>query len=191
MITRTGITRIHFDSSWIELVPSCGPLRVFGQGALNALGRQSMAAIRVRYHQCSISTSLTFKPENIFQAAGLVMFYDINNYYYLAVTLSKQLNPILQLIQSDLGRLRIIAEVNLKNFDKYYLKANLDNTSLMFFYRNQGEDQWLQVGGVLDSTILSDDYAEGFTGMMAGLAVQDVSGQGGYADFHNFNMGPM
>ncbi|MDQ1003288.1 beta-xylosidase [Neobacillus niacini] len=66
----------------------------------------------------------------------------------------------------------------------------------MQFYLSKDREIWTAIGPVLDASKISDDNVElkadgilldqGFTGAFIGVCVQDLSGQGKYADFDYF-----
>jgi xylan 1,4-beta-xylosidase len=83
--------------------------------------------------------------------------------------------------------------IEISGAEAVHMKVDFDHAELRFFYRLD-EGQWQPIGGVLDGSILSDDYVENievmfrpcFTGAFVGLACQDLSGQGIHADFDYF-----
>ena len=68
-----------------------------------------------------------------------------------------------------------------------YLKAAIHKDRLQFYWGYE-KDQWSAIGPVFDSSILSDEACvEGwFTGAMAGICCQDLTGFRKYADFDWF-----
>lgn len=91
--------------------------------------------------------------------------------------------------------------IEITGASKVYLKAELNNQELQFFYAiNSAENlksskvDWQKIGPVLDGSILSDDYVQQnplgyqpcFTGAFYALACQDLSGQSKHADFEYF-----
>ena len=73
----------------------------------------------------------------------------------------------------------------IKSSDKVYLKAEINIEKLQFYYGiTMGE--WLKIGPELDMTILSDEYAHGFTGAFVGLTAQDQSKKKKWAKFEYF-----
>ena len=83
--------------------------------------------------------------------------------------------------------------IELTGQKRIYLKVHFNRSNLQFYYATKA-NEWQQVGGILDGSILSDDYVrEGgqqyrpaFTGAFVGLCCQDLSGQKHYADFDWF-----
>lgn len=70
------------------------------------------------------------------------------------------------------------------------MKLKTFGETAQFFYSLNGEE-YQKIGGLLDATILSDDYfnKQGhimFTGAFIGICCQELSGQGKYADFDFF-----
>jgi xylan 1,4-beta-xylosidase len=71
-----------------------------------------------------------------------------------------------------------------------WLRVNVDELTLRFSYSLDGET-YCEIGGALDCSDLSDEaYGEigheGHTGTFIGMACQDLSGRGLYADFESF-----
>jgi xylan 1,4-beta-xylosidase len=64
-----------------------------------------------------------------------------------------------------------------------FLKASLNGADLQFYFASK-ENDWHEIGPVLDAGILSDDYVRdggtrycpAFTGAFVGLCCQDLSG---------------
>ncbi len=70
-----------------------------------------------------------------------------------------------------------------------YLKAEMRNGYITFSYRLEGSD-WKIMAEKEDGSFMSDEACtEGwFTGAMAGICCQDLTGFGKYADFDWFEM---
>lgn len=66
-----------------------------------------------------------------------------------------------------------------------HLRADICWGKLQWSLSPDGQD-WQPVGGMLDASNLSDDFAGGFTGTFLGLCCQDLSGRGAYAEFDYF-----
>lgn len=66
-----------------------------------------------------------------------------------------------------------------------WLKMEVHGVSGKFFCSEDGTN-YTQVGEAFDASILSDDYAYGFTGAMVGKACQDLQFHRHPADFKSF-----
>jgi xylan 1,4-beta-xylosidase len=182
------------DPSWLTLTERPGFLRLRGRNWLQCLFDQSLVGVRLTHARCEVSTELEFSPQSFQQAAGLAIYYNTANFYYLYLTRLSSGSLILRLISSDNRHCgEVSTEVVPESAQKgLRLRARLVDEELQFFAAAAG---WPEraIGPVLDASILSDDYpAEGgigltFTGAFAALCAQD-SGIGNVsADFDWFN----
>ncbi|MFS0726693.1 glycoside hydrolase family 43 protein [Paenibacillus sp. 1P07SE] len=178
--------RIPVESSWCSLAERPGYVRLRGRDFLTSLFRQSLLARRQQHKHCEAVTSLDFSPQTPMQTAGLVCYYDTDNFYYLHVTQDEQAGICLRLISRDDGSFdEPLAEpLALAGWAAIYLKVVIEGSSLQY-YASEDEESWQAVGPQLDASILSDDYGAGgkYTGSFIGIAVQDQSGQELHADF--------
>jgi xylan 1,4-beta-xylosidase len=121
--------------------------------------------------------------------AGLILFYDIQNYFYLRISSDEKLGKHLGIVTSDNGAYSELRkyEIKLGTQSRYFLKADYDNGSLQFSYSSD-EKKWEKIGPSLDATRLSDEYCKDgcFTGTFIGLCCQDLSGTHKHADFDFF-----
>lgn len=195
---------IHFqtlreplDEEWASLKQRPGYLRMKGRESLYSKHRQSLIARRQQAFIAEAETAVEFEPNTFQQMAGLVYYYNTNNYYYLHISRDEELGKCLNIMLSDRGEYdeALDAPVSIEGWTRVYLKASLHDEKLQFWYSRDGED-WQPIGPVLDASIISDENAEtliggrlidqGFTGAFLGICVQDLSGQGQYADFDYF-----
>lgn len=100
---------------------------------------------------------------------------------------------MLELLSCDSGRRTAYPEltVDTGGARRVGLRVRFDGPALHFAY-DLG-DGWRELPVTLDATILSDEHAAqivdgepaawGFTGALLGLWVQDIGGDGHYADF--------
>lgn len=124
--------------------------------------------------------------------AGLVCYYNTENFYYLKVSRDEELGKYLGIISCDRGNFDegISQNISLNDRIRIYLRVKVDYQELQFYYSLNGIE-WKEIGPVMDATILSDDYVTyngkwGFTGAFMGLCCQDLSGQKKAADFDYF-----
>ncbi|MBA7533574.1 Beta-xylosidase [subsurface metagenome] len=189
--------RIPIDEEWLNLSARHGFLRLYGRESLSSFHYQSLIARRIQDFHIEASTCLEFNPKTFQQMAGLVLYYNTSHYYYLYVSTnnhgsSKHINIIScdKFITTE----PLSLPVEIETTSRIYLKAELSKADLQFSYSLEIENQWKNIGPVLDGSILSDDYVKdennryrpAFTGAFAGLCCQDLSGQNVYADFDWF-----
>ncbi|WP_026923779.1 family 43 glycosylhydrolase [Glycomyces arizonensis] len=184
---RWSTVRRHAAPDWVDLTARPSHLRV--RGGQSPFGRRtpSLVAQRVTAKHGVFEAGLEFTPATEHQNAGIVAYYNAYNWHYLQVSLEEG-EPVLSLVTSDLAErdYHRIAPVG----PKLDLRIAFDGPVLRFAYR---ETEWIELGLERDATILSDEYARisgeggvhllGFTGAFVGLWVQDLAGEGGYADF--------
>lgn len=129
--------------------------------------------------------------EHFVGMAGLVVFYDNQNYFYLRISHDEQIGKCLGIITSDNGVYDepLEKDVAINDGTKCFLRAVLDHNKLKFYYSLDGHSFTL-IGQDFDATILSDEYCKQgwFTGAFVGLCCQDLSSQKIYADFDFFEV---
>jgi xylan 1,4-beta-xylosidase len=179
------------DASWISLTERKGWVRIYGRESLHSLFQQSLIAKRLQSFQATAQTCMQFKPTHYGHMAGLVCWYDTDNYYYLRVSHHPGKGTVLGIVLADDGKQDELTDFEnvVNDYGTLYLKVQIDNETLQFLYSTDG-NYWKKIGPVLDATKLSDDYADKlkFTGAFVGLCVQDMQGSGIYADFDYFSM---
>jgi xylan 1,4-beta-xylosidase len=178
---------------WLSLTERPGFLRLRGRHSLQSAFDQSTLGIRLMHPHCRVSTRLDFSPVGYHQQAGLAMYYNTYNFYYLYLSADEEGRRELRLLACDNRRYREVLEapVPVPEGAELVLEAELDGEDLRFRARIGGREQTL--GPVLDATILSDDYPSeagltwAFTGAFAVLCAQDASDSGIPADFDWFD----
>jgi len=176
-----------------------GYLRLRGQEAITSCNRQSLVARRLQHHSAEAETAVEFSPANLQQMAGLTVFYDTYNFFYLYLTHDEE---------SGQNALRMVVRDNLKFYNpiedgrvlvgtanKIWLRVNITGCQLRFSYSTDGK-KYARIGGELDCSDLSDEAYfeighEGHTGTFIGMACQDLSGQKAHADFEFFSYKPI
>ena len=169
-----------------------GYLRLYGNEAITSWNKQSMVARRLQHHKAVATAELEFNPKTFQQMAGLTVFYDTYNFFYLYMSSDECGSNELRIIVRDGLRFREEAPRGIKigNATKIFLRAEIDFGKLQFSYSLNGED-FENIGGLLDCTNLSDEaYGqighEGHTGTFIGMACQDLTGNHLHADFRSF-----
>jgi xylan 1,4-beta-xylosidase len=188
---------IHFQSLRVPLLEDSlslkerpGYLRLKGRESLGSRFHQSLIARRQQAFCYTAATKVEFSPQTYQQMAGLIVLYDINNFFYLHITMDVEKGKVLNILTCDAGTFDepLKEKVAINGWEKCYLKAEIDYHMLRFYYGNQ-ESNWVNIGPCFDASILSDEYTEPhkFTGAFVGLCCQDLSGQRIAADFDYFD----
>ncbi|MEV4765241.1 glycoside hydrolase family 43 protein [Micromonospora chokoriensis] len=180
-------------TDWVDLHARPSYLRI--HGGQSPVGRQapSLVARRVGAMHCSLETVVEFDPADHRQLAGVTAYYNTLNWHHLYLTRDDDGRTVLQLLSSDNGRRTPYPDltVDVSGVTRVGLRAVFDGPVVRFDY-DLGAG-WQPAGVDLDATILSDEHAAliidgepaawGFTGAFLGLWVQDLGGDGAYADF--------
>jgi xylan 1,4-beta-xylosidase len=182
------------DPTWLSLTERPGFLRLRGRNWPQCLFDQSLLGLRLTHPQCEVSTQLEFAPRTFQQAAGLAIYYNTANFYYLYLTCLSNGSLVLRLIASDNRRCREVSTEPIAESARkgLQLRARLLDEELQF-YAAAGDGPERAIGPVLDASILSDDYpAESgigltFTGVFAALCAQNSGAGDVPADFDRFS----
>ena len=181
------------DDRWLSLTERPGFLRLRGRTSLQSLFDQSLVGFRVLHLECELVTRLEFAPRTFQQSAGLALYYNTSNFYYLHVTADEVGTPFVRLLGCSNRTCTIVASQPVKPGYRggFELSAILCGESLQFLFRLDGDAQQA-FGPAVDATILSDDYPKegglglAFTGLFAALCSQDSSAEETTADFDWF-----
>ncbi|MEK3913347.1 glycoside hydrolase family 43 protein [Paenibacillus sp. FSL H7-0331] len=182
--------RIAPGPDWLSLTERPGFLRLKGMESMSSLHRQSLVARRQQAFHCEVETVVEFEPDNFQQLAGLIVYYDTEDYMYLRITHHEVHGKCIGIIQSVGGVYDELldTDIPLQDITRCKLKAIIDREALQFYYAAEG-GEWAAIGPVVDICHLSDDYPDyiRFTGTFIGMCVQDLSGTRKHADFDSFS----
>ena len=120
--------------------------------------------------------------------AGLVAYYNFQDFHYLRVTTNEQGWPFIGIIVCDGGAYRELAEcdVRVDGVKRFYLQAEMHVPWLWFRWSKDGAN-WENIGPKINCSNLADEGAgPRFTGAFVGVCCQDMSGQFARADFDWF-----
>lgn len=189
--------RVPMEEEWVSLKERPGYVRLTGRESFSSSHRQSLIARRQQAFSFEAETVVEFTPVNYQQMAGMVYYYNKNNWYYLFISHDEELGKCINIMSCDKGKYDepMDTAISIEGWEECYIKATVESESLQFYYSPDG-DQWYTIGPVLDGSKISDDNAElvvngvmldqGFTGAFIGLCAQDLSGQKKSAFFDFF-----
>ncbi|WP_339310081.1 glycoside hydrolase family 43 protein [Paenibacillus sp. FSL M7-0896] len=181
--------RVPFDESWVSLQERPGFLRLRGRESLSSLFDQSLIGRPIQHFACTVTTCLEYKPDSFMQMAGLVLYYDDKDYYYLRVTADELRGVALGVVMCQAGKYAEISsmQISVKDWERYYLKAEIHGRDIMFYASRDGE-VWTAMCTPLDFGTLSDEHGGklGFTGSYAAICAQDLDQQARAAYFDYF-----
>ena len=188
--------RTPYPERLFSLSERPGYLRLVGRESPGSLFEQTLVARRATSHEYEITTTIEFDPEDFQQMAGLILYYNQHKFHYLNVSRGESGNRELSILSclADLSLAShqplIDAPIQLPETGAISLRARINGAHLQFAYAIVGTGEWTNAGPVLDASLLSDETGKGeganFTGTFVGMACHDLTGQGGHADFAQF-----
>lgn len=168
-----------------------GYLRLFGTQSITSVHEQTLVARRWQAFDFRVETELSFEPKSFQQLAGLVLFYDTDNYQYLQCSYDEDTQKAyLQIEVAELGEHHYASEHHVLSENTVKLAVTVHKTASQFYIFAGG--QWVTFGPVLPADHISDDYIKdhgklAFTGAMVGICAQDLDQHSSHADFKYFN----
>ena len=176
-----------------------GWLRLYGGQSLRSQHRQSLFARRWEHFDFDAETVIDFDPKNFQQMAGLILYYDTENWIYACVTFDTEGtgNRVLQILRCDHEDLTYgCDQVEIPGTAPVKLHVAVRGADAQFSYAlvdaAAGEDgvgELKPFGDVQPADHISDDYVErsikgcAFTGAMLGICAQDMDAHASHADF--------
>lgn len=163
-----------------------------GGASLTSTFSQKMIARRLESVNAEVTTNLKFRPYHYAQTAGLSCYYNTKVFYYLYVGYDENKKQrIVNLLKNDNFEFSEPLEGNYiyvpEQVEKISLKMVMEQEKLQFYY-SFDEENYEAIGQKLDSTILSDEHAEGwaYTGTVAGITAVDTFNKDTEAIFLSF-----
>lgn len=189
--------RIPLGSKWLGFNKEKQSLILYGKESMESLHIQSLVGRRREHFNFVAETKILFYPKNYQQVAGMALYYDTTNYFYLNISWDEEKGRVLSVLVCDHGVMKCNgAKCKLKNQkEEIYMRMAVHNNELQFYWSDDGET-YEQIGDLLDATQLSDDYYDEtkhglrFTGTFIVLCCQDTSGQRRPAEFEYFIYNP-
>lgn len=174
----------------LSLTEQPGWLRLKGKENLGSLFHQALVARRQQCFRYEASTCVEFEPVTFRQMAGLVCYYNTQNYHYLYISRNESVGKHIGIVSCDNHRVSypLARGVCIEGLQTCHLRVRVEDDVLQFYF-SQDAALWETVGPALDATALSDEhYAEwmNFTGAFVGLCCQDLEYDQCHADFGFF-----
>jgi xylan 1,4-beta-xylosidase len=173
------------DSEWVRMEERT--LRLRGGGSLDSCFRQALVARRIESLKHRWHATVRFVPATFQQRAGIVYYYDRNNYYAFAKCGAED-GAELRLFwkQEDRYEDSFIAKLE-GSQEVVELAARLDGVDLSFRWKTTGK--WSEAPGIFDASTLSDEFGSTspFTGAFVGVFCMDTSEYAAWAGFQNLS----
>ena len=166
-----------------------GWLRIHGGNSLSSRFRQHLLAISQETFEYQATTLMYFCPKSPWHLAGLLAYYNNDNYYYAYQSMNDDNQPFIGVVAMNNMILRQIgAPILLSDLHAIYLRSTIESNSLVFSYSLDGRIFSGLHTEKLDMRNLSDEHIQGngFTGAMVAIGCQDLFGDGIHADFSFF-----
>jgi xylan 1,4-beta-xylosidase len=184
--------RIPLGEKIVSLKDNPGHLRLYGKESLTSKFTQAFVARRWQHFNFVAETKVSFNPTTFQQSAGLVNYYNTQNWTSCQISWNEEKGRILELVSCDnftLAQPVQGKEIIIPDHVEYvYLRVEVKTDVYHYSYSFDGGN-WTEIPVTFYSHKLSDDYIQGggfFTGAFVGMQCQDTSGQSQYADFDYF-----
>lgn len=163
-------------------------LSLRGRNSLSSNLEQSFIGKVVTNQNYTFKTTLHFKPENIYQSAGITCYYNNNDYYYLRFYRSEALGGLNVGVTSSLnGNKFEIIHHGIKLGDmveKVHMKVQRNNNQIQFSYSLFSGSGWVNVSTPID---ISSVEARHDGNCLVGVTVQDQNNKSVLADFYGMD----
>lgn len=184
--------RIPLGEEIVSLKENPGHLRIHGRESLTSKFTQAFVARRWQHFNFTAETKVAFNPTTFQQGAGLVNYYNTENWTALQISWNEEKGRILELTVSDntaFDQPLQGEEIEVPDHVDYvHMRVEVQTGIYQYSYSFDGEN-WKGIPVSFQSHKLSDDYIQGggfFTGAFVGMQCQDTSGAGLAADFDYF-----
>ena len=168
-----------------------GWLRLYGGASLQSLHGQSLLARRWQAFDFDAETRLEFSPDNFQQMAGLILYYDVDNWCYGYLTRNEPGSSLyIRVLQCRGGSSQYCCQPQFVSSAELLLSVKVRRGMAQWSYTLPGgAEQYITDPQPVD--YLSDEGATtdthfAFTGAMVGICCQDMDNHTAFADFRSF-----
>lgn len=184
--------RIPLGEKIVSLTDKPGHLRLYGKESLTSKFTQAFIARRWQHFNFTAETKVAFNPTTFQQSAGLVNYYNTQNWTSCQISWNEDKGRILEIVACDNFTFSAPLQGNEiaipEDVQYVYLRVDVETDVYRYSYSFDGAN-WTVIPVNFYSYKLSDDYIQGggfFTGAFVGMQCQDTSGQNAPADFDYF-----
>lgn len=159
-------------------------LMMVGLESLLSWHNQNIILRRQSAKSCAFGFKMHFNPESFQELAGLTYRYQEGYFYALYSTLDYEENErFLCLMKMNAFKTEYFAGLRVKINEEVFLKCEIDDTYVQFYYSNDGIE-YKSFGEKMDNSFLSDEDIPGaFTGAHLGMFVCDLANHQNVASF--------
>jgi xylan 1,4-beta-xylosidase len=176
------------ETCGLSLKERKGFLRIHGGNSLACKYEVGFLARRIQSLSCEIVTCVQFIPQNFCQTAGLVCYYNGDNYFYFKISRDERTGVYLSVESVDNTEVTESKWIPVpEGQEKFCLRARIQGRSLQFAY-SFDDSGFVTLKESYDMAVLSDEHVNGngFTGAMAGICCEDLQNKTCHADFDWF-----
>ena len=178
-------------SDWLEVGRDGPGLRLRGGESVTSRHESSVVATPLQGFVASVEAGVDVAPEHFSQSAGLLVIYDDRNFLYARVYPSESLGArvaALVIVRSGV-KTELLDTRQPLPAGPIVLGAELDVGVVRFWWAPADEPSARSpLGGELDTTFMSDEAVDGFTGTLVGLACVDGFRRELVATFDHFEL---
>ena len=174
---------------WLTLGARAGALTLRGGHALTSRFEVSLVATQLQDFVAAATTRVEVDPTHFSQSAGLVVFYDNDNFVYLRRYASQSLgSPALGIVVVRAGhKEELLLDRRAIGPGPVTMRARIDHADVQF-EAAAGDEALRPIGPVLDISFLGDEATRGFTGTMIGISCVDAFRRELSAHFDYFDL---
>lgn len=173
-------------ASFADLTARPGWVRLRGQESGCSQNRVSLLARKLTDVRAAVTTKLEFEPQCYQQSAGLIVYYDNMNFFYLEKTWSEPgSQAVLTVLQLENGQRREFSDCETAvDGGPLWLRVLIEGRRTQFQWSDDGV-RYADIGPDFDTSLLSDEYSQfgEFTGTFVGLTCADRAFHRQTADF--------
>lgn len=182
---------------WVNTTERPGFLRIHGQNSFFSQVNPAIMATRATSLNYRSQVHLEFNPVHYSQTAGLGLYYDSNNWFYVCLCQADDGHgTIVKILQAKLGEridhYQLAVDVPQSAID---LRLTYLNGHVTVAYRLTVEDTWQPLGTSFDVQYLSDEGVNGepgeiggFTGLFNFIGSVDAYQHTSFADFQHYQV---
>lgn len=190
------MTPYHLPSKeWVNQTEQANKLRIYGGNSFFSQMAPHIVATRATSLKYEVATEVSFNPDHYSENAGLGLYYDSNNWFFVRLYYSESLKTTtLSILQAKLGeRIEFVHhKVQLMEND-IQIKIKYNFGKVTVYYQLNQTDEWIELIENVDVSYLSDEGVNGepgeiggFTGLFNFIGVVDSHQHDAFADFNYY-----
>lgn len=167
-----------------------GWMRLYGSQSLSSLHHQTLFARRWESFRFHAETAVDFAPQSFQETAGLILFYDTNNWIYEYITFNEEKNiRTVQIMRADGNDFLMESEETELPDGEIILSVDVNEREASFSWQALGHpknvlNDHVEVWQLSEEHIREKEERLAFSGAMVGFAAQDMNIHQSFADIH-------